>query len=52
MFISDSIKYEVDKTPKLIRVYGRYLYGNVEEMCTANWAWQRSQGSTEFDNYL
>jgi hypothetical protein len=35
-----------------IRVYGKYLFGNIEKICTRNQAWSKNNENAEFDNYL
>lgn len=37
----EGVKYLEDNSTDPIRVFGKYLYGNVEERCTSNWAWAR-----------
>lgn len=35
-----------------IRVHGKYLFGNVEKICTRNHAWSKNNENSEFNNYL
>lgn len=48
-----NILYFKDESPQPIRIYGKYLYGYVEEICTANMIWQRSNSDSDVDrDYL
>lgn len=35
------VEYFGDHSSQPIRAYGRYIYGKVEEGCSANWGWGR-----------
>lgn len=33
-----------------IRAHGKYLFGNVEKVCTRNHAWSKDNENNEFNN--